>query len=60
MKDQCYKNMAAEGAWERYFEKQRREIPSRLTNKEIRKIDEDFGLGQINSIEDIISQGSRL
>jgi hypothetical protein len=46
--------MAAEGAWERYLEKQRREIPSRLTIKEIRKIDEDFGLAQINSIEDII------
>lgn len=52
--EKSYQEMAAEGACERYLEKQQREVPSRLTEEDMKRIDEEFGLAAINSIDDLL------
>ena len=48
-----YKEMAAEAACERYLEKQKREVPSRLTDADLDKITREFNL-KAETLEDLL------
>ncbi len=51
-----YKEMAGESAYERYLEKQKSEVPSRLTEEDLKRIDDEFGLRDINSLDDLLKK----
>lgn len=54
--EKSYKEMAAEAAYERYLEKQKREVPSRLFEEDLKRIDDEFGLHDINTIDDLLNK----
>lgn len=54
--EKTYKEMAAEAAFERYLEKQKREVPSRLNEEDLKRIDDEFGLHDVNSIDDLLKR----
>ena len=52
--DKTWKELAAEAAVERYEEKSKNQVPSKLTNEQIDEYKKRWGMEDINTVDDII------